>query len=1417
MAFTTEQAAATWKTQNREHITYWVPEADIEGEIPTDLVGTFFRNGPGNDSVWNTKLKHPIDGDGLIVALTFPGNGRVHFQSRFVQSRHRVEEQQARRMLYRGQMGTNPYSFKESLKAVVKARLGWEKHSAALTYRNTSNTNVYLWEGKLLSAYEVGLPHCLDPTSLETLGEDDLNGTLSLKVLGAHFRYDPYLDHLVTLSAKAGVDRPPSLAIHEYGREWKVKSAQLFRIPGLNYAHDLLLSKHFYIVQISPFVDVSKADIYRFLLGLSSPGDAMRYFDHLPCRLVIIPRTPEVGKTLLNGQPWIFADIPEPCHIFHFGNVLERIENGRLTGLDLQAVCLGKKFTMEFENKLTLSNASKAPGLWTSFEVRFNGLKIDANTKPHVTQRILHEASVEFPTIHPYRHGLPTRYSYMMASSDPKRHHYYTAVLKHDLKEEKTMFWQSEGLTGEPCFIPRGGYPKALEKPIDGLTSQAVVSDPREEDDGYVVVQVFDPKKQRTNFAILDAKTMKAIAVIKLNHMVCSGFHGTFSPEVFLPNANAPFPAAPVFQSKLSWYILPQPQDSLAEPGLDGVPEPPLPLSPASLAPPDAKFKYEFVTFPKRPSQEAPLEENARSPDGASEEHHEEEEDIELEPLPDHLITTYSPRYPLSSSSSSTTKHQPQSHSPDAKYLTFLPHSGFHNQRSELENALVLARLLNRTLIMPKVYLGPPMPWLSFPLLHDRLLYQTKIGLKRCRALIEHRDVEPMPGSTNDGGQELEQEDDDSEEFDFDENGVESGDAAEIVDFQHNSQNPLMMDMKMGSKDGSISTEEQAPQGMEEIVVEQGERPLQDHLGRILGETQDAHESIQEDSNPQSEIAKLNEEPVWHHHHHHHLNEQRQDMGPEEANPASNLVKRSSPAGQRPFAYRSKSTSKTTRKKKKTLPKKWVPLPAECLQYESWTMTDWDLFFNLDPLRRYVRLESRESISMTYLQEEFGLSIPLEEQKRRPPKSSTGSASASQDGTGSSSSSGDEGGNSHEDSENQDDLHGTSSEEAAETETRPLLRPLGDVLFFEDTSLYDYRFTEDPQAPESLKTQSKFLQEFTVDWLAQRQERLIHLGSIFGTGRVSISKPESKAWLRMVREHLILQTEILQKTSQTIADRMAGGSALRKKIVRREMKKAGRASPPPPFEASPSPSTVDLAEEDSLEDESGFVGIHIRMSDGHFSLSARKTIENIRKELLWQMGVQDPLHLEGSEAGADHDSPQEYQGLHPNQEGQQMVFQQPSPNPPPSYSEKRFSVKECRRMSLKHWSASVASSAADAASYPQDQPRVEPASLGWQRSQGLQTPIFLATDAHNPRANPIFANLFATFDCLFTLDDFREELEELEQFRNPEDGVRLAPFLIPMIDAMVVAKAGAFFGTPMSTFSNYIARQLRPAYTGIHV
>ena len=50
------QCSRGWETQ-REY-SYLVPSSDIEGDIPKDLYGTLFRNGPGINSVYGNLLKH---------------------------------------------------------------------------------------------------------------------------------------------------------------------------------------------------------------------------------------------------------------------------------------------------------------------------------------------------------------------------------------------------------------------------------------------------------------------------------------------------------------------------------------------------------------------------------------------------------------------------------------------------------------------------------------------------------------------------------------------------------------------------------------------------------------------------------------------------------------------------------------------------------------------------------------------------------------------------------------------------------------------------------------------------------------------------------------------------------------------------------------------------------------------------------------------------------------------------------------------------------------------------------------------------------------------------------------------------------------------------------------------------------------
>ncbi|KAL9545119.1 hypothetical protein MBANPS3_007296 [Mucor bainieri] len=57
----------------------------------------------------------------------------------------------------------------------------------------------------------------------------------------------------------------------------------------------------------------------------------------------------------------------------------------------------------------------------------------------------------------------------------------------------------------------------------------------------------------------------------------------------------------------------------------------------------------------------------------------------------------------------------------EEKYITFLPHSGLHNQRIGLINAMVLAKALDRTLILPDINIGSAVWWRATPAAEFRL------------------------------------------------------------------------------------------------------------------------------------------------------------------------------------------------------------------------------------------------------------------------------------------------------------------------------------------------------------------------------------------------------------------------------------------------------------------------------------------------------------------------------------------------------------------------------------------------------------------------------------------------------------------------------------------------------------------------
>ena len=79
------------------------------------------------------------------------------------------------------------------------------------------------------------------------------------------------------------------------------------------------------------------------------------------------------------------------------------------------------------------------------------------------------------------------------------------------------------------------------------------------------------------------------------------------------------------------------------------------------------------------------------------------------------------------------------------KFLTFLPHSGLHNQRIALMNAAILAGALNRTLLMPELNLGTATFWRPSNQLTERLAHCPGSMNEPDSHCYDYRDYVPVP------------------------------------------------------------------------------------------------------------------------------------------------------------------------------------------------------------------------------------------------------------------------------------------------------------------------------------------------------------------------------------------------------------------------------------------------------------------------------------------------------------------------------------------------------------------------------------------------------------------------------------------------------------------------------------------------
>jgi all-trans-8'-apo-beta-carotenal 15,15'-oxygenase len=172
----------------------------IDGDVPREINGSLYRNGPGLFERGGVRKPHLLDGDGLVQRLSFAG-GKVRYQNAFVRTAKFIEEEKADAFRFRTWSMRRPGG--------TLANLG-SGHS-----RSQAGVTVYPFNDKLYAFDELCPAYGLDPETLTTLGEEQLGDPAREFMIKAHTKFDPLTGEWLLFGITL---RPNHKAAHDRAR-----------------------------------------------------------------------------------------------------------------------------------------------------------------------------------------------------------------------------------------------------------------------------------------------------------------------------------------------------------------------------------------------------------------------------------------------------------------------------------------------------------------------------------------------------------------------------------------------------------------------------------------------------------------------------------------------------------------------------------------------------------------------------------------------------------------------------------------------------------------------------------------------------------------------------------------------------------------------------------------------------------------------------------------------------------------------------------------------------------------------------------------------------------------------------------------------------------------------------------------------
>lgn len=481
--------------------------------LPPDFPGgTYYRNGHARfEADDGTKVLHPFDGDGMIVAMTFdPEQKRMLFRNKFIQTEGYMEDKRTGKMSARGLFGT--------------MRSGGILANAFRTrHKNVANTNVVHCGDTLYALWEGGLPYALDPLTLENKfgpgiqSETDLDGLTVTDNFAAHLRYDPktktYVNFAVKFDPNAGYSTITLFELdQETFRSCKPSSPSIVSEgPGL--IHDFILTDNYCIFNINKCKLDGKNGL-KALLGLSGFAGAIDIDANVKeTSIVLVPRylfeeTKGVeGIDYLSDDRIIVCKVPNHFN-FHFGNAYED-EHGHVVFDTVQTTEISLDGMSEMSAGVPVWDLPNPFALVTpNTLVRYT---LDVENRCMAKEyppKTLSTRIPEFPSLPKEMSTRKHRYLYPVAShldvsnrldvrakgSGPAGAIQKVDTLDPDMTE--TFAFEPYEFPGEVVFAPKVGRD---------------VSQHGQEDAGYLLVHVVNGKDKTTDFLIFDVEGRKSL------------------------------------------------------------------------------------------------------------------------------------------------------------------------------------------------------------------------------------------------------------------------------------------------------------------------------------------------------------------------------------------------------------------------------------------------------------------------------------------------------------------------------------------------------------------------------------------------------------------------------------------------------------------------------------------------------------------------------------------------------------------------------------------------------------------------------------------------------------------------------------------------------------------------------------------